>query len=340
LPVRPAVPVTLGPAVARQDNINVRGRAAIDADVVTRLKRDERVTVLEEITLPKPRPDEPDKWVRIALPSGLGVWVHGDYLDPVKHTVKATRLNLRSGPGENYSILGRLEQGAVVKPIETKGDWIKIETPAEASAFVAAHLLAPAPAAAPPVVAMTAPTPSVASPAPVVAPPPMEVPPVEAPATIALPDDVPTVTATTGQPIPVLPEVTPPPPVVETNLPVPAPPPVEPTVSVTGPPVIVPPIAEPEPAVMEEPVAPEVYIPRIVTREGLVKRSASIQAPSYFELESLDTRKTINYLHSTNANVLLRDYRGQRIIVTGEEILDERWPHTPVISVDTIRAMP
>jgi hypothetical protein len=78
-----------------------------------------------------------------------------------------------------------------------------------------------------------------------------------------------------------------------------------------------------------------------VSREGVVKRSVSVQAPTVFTLAALDTGRTINYVYSaTNSNVVLKDFFGQRVIVTGEELLDERWPNTPVITVDTIEAVP
>lgn len=84
----------------------------------------------------------------------------------------------------------------------------------------------------------------------------------------------------------------------------------------------------------------ETSIKRIVTREGIVKGSASIQAPSYFVLRSLDNNKTINYLYSPETNVVLREYHLQRVLVTGEEVLDERWPNTPVINIDSIQTVP
>ena len=66
----------------------------------------------------------------------------------------------------------------------------------------------------------------------------------------------------------------------------------------------------------------------------------SIQAPTYFALQSLDTGKMINYLYSPSTNLMLKDFMGKRIIVTGEEVLDERWPNTPVINVDALQAVP
>jgi hypothetical protein len=90
------------------------------------------------------------------------------------------------------------------------------------------------------------------------------------------------------------------------------------------------------PAVPEE----EAFVKRVVSREGVVKRSMSIQAPTYFALQSLDTGKTINYLYSPTTNLVLKDFSGKRIMVTGEELLDERWPNIPVINVDTLQAVP
>ncbi len=93
----------------------------------------------------------------------------------------------------------------------------------------------------------------------------------------------------------------------------------------------------PAPAVAPEEPKEEQLVKRVISREGVVKRSVSIQAPSYFVLESLDTGKTINYLHSTTTNLVLKDFRDQRIVVTGEEQLDERWPNTPVIYVESVQ---
>ncbi|MCI0747140.1 MAG: SH3 domain-containing protein [Verrucomicrobia subdivision 3 bacterium] len=295
-----------GPAIVSQRNVNVRGKPAINSEVLVRLNRGDRVNVLEEVTLSKPKANEPAKWAKVSLPTNAAVWAHASFIDPTQNTVKPRRLNLRSGPGENYSIIGRIERGAVVKPIDTKGDWVKLDPPAEAYGFIAAHLLAREPAA--PVIA-AAPTATPGTPAQP-APPPIETPVVTTPA----PAPAEPVVATPAAPTAATPA---PPPVIETPTPEPA---------VTPTPVP----SEPE----------ETLVKRIVTREGIVERSVSIQAPTYFILQSLENRRAINYLYSPATNVVLRDYFGQRIIVTGEESLDERWPNMPVIEVEKIEAVP
>ena len=93
------------------------------------------------------------------------------------------------------------------------------------------------------------------------------------------------------------------------------------------------------PAPVPEPVAPEPPPKRIVTREGVVGGTVSIQAPTYFELFSLDNGKPRDYLFSTSTNLVLKNYKGRTILVSGEEELDERWPNTPVLTIQRIQVV-
>ena len=321
-----------GPYVANQKNVNVRGQAAINSEVVVHLKKGDKVTVLEEVTLKKHGADEPGHWAKIALPAGAHVWVHSMFIDSTTKMVKSKKLNLRSGPGENYSVIGRIEQGAEIKEVETKGEWIKIEPPAGSYAFVAAHLITKeAPVATIAAASPAPPVPQPVNPRPVnprpIVPAPVPTPPtpgvVSEPVLVTTPPANPTIRPTPPAPTPVPPSVT---------APVPTPPPVD--LSSTTKPAVEKPAVETPAPVEEE------FVKRVVTREGLVRRSVSIQAPTYFVLESLSNGRTMNYLHATSTNLVLKEFHGQRVIVTGEEALDERWPHTPVIEVETLQAVP
>jgi hypothetical protein len=271
----------------------VRGQAKLKSEVVTRVTKGDTVTVIEEIVRNSSGPEEPSAWAKIVLPSTAHVWIHNDFVEPSNQTVKPKKLNLRSGPGENYSVIGLLHRGDVVKPITTKGNWTEIEPPAGAYAFMAAQFLkqeAPAPPA-PPVVPAAPPTPPETPPTPttVAAVPPVAPPPSEAPA-LPPPTEMPAVTnAMTETP--------------------------------------------PEPEVEEPPP------PRIVQREGIVRGMTSIQAPSKFVLISPEDRRDIDYLYTSSTNLDLRRYKGLRIIVTGEEGLDERWPNTPVLTIQKIQVV-
>src|SRR2546428_780503 len=79
------------------------------------------VTVIEEITRTNSGPDEPSAWAKILLPPNAHVWINGGFVDANK-AVKPKKLNLRAGPGENYSVLGQLQQGDNVTQLSAKGD--------------------------------------------------------------------------------------------------------------------------------------------------------------------------------------------------------------------------
>jgi uncharacterized protein YgiM (DUF1202 family) len=293
MPELKTVPLVAGPAVVVASNVNVRGQARLKSEVVTRVTKDQALTVLEEIVRNNSGPDEPSAWAKIVLPPGAHVWINTSFIDSANQTVKPKKLNLRSGAGENYSVIGLLKRGDAVKPITTKGDWTEIEAPTSAFAFVAAQYLkqgpaeAPAPTPPPPAPPEPTPMPTTVAAAPTVAPPPTEAPVVPAPT---------------------------------------EPPAVMPTPAPTPPPAAEPEVTEPPP-------------PRIVQREGLVRGMTSIQAPSKFVLVSPENGRDIDYLYTTSKELDLRRYKGMRIIVTGEEALDERWGNTPIITIQKIQVL-
>lgn len=278
-------PLVPGPASVVATNVNVRGRAGLIGEVLTKISQGDMVTVLEEITLKNSKDDEPSAWARIVLPPGAHVWVNTAFIDETTKTVKPRKLNLRGGPGENYSVIGTLVKGAAVKEVQAKGDWTEIEAPGAAFAFVAAQYLKQELPAAP-----------ASTPAPEPAP---------TPAPVTEPKPVATTTTDT------------------TPAPIPSPAPALPVVT-------------PEPA-----PAPTIDTnsPRIVQREGIVKGTWSIQAPTRFALTDLNSHKTINYLYTTSTNLDLRRWKGLHIVVTGEEGLDERWKNTPVLTIQRIQVI-
>ena len=206
----PTVTLSPGAAQVAVNDLNVRGQAGLKGEVVAHLKKGDVVAVMSQLNLDKHATGEPAQWAKIALPTSNHVWVNTKYIDAANKTVSAKKLNLRAGPGENFSVLGVVEQGTAVNVINTKGAWSEIEPPSTAYAFVAAMYLkqeasgnmaanlpassetTPAPAATPtsvpeaaPVVTTppattetTAPTATNPSPAPATTPPVVETAPV------------------------------------------------------------------------------------------------------------------------------------------------------------------
>jgi stage II sporulation protein P len=136
----PTITLTPGSAEVAAGNVNVRGQAGLKGEVIAHLSRGDTVNVLEQINLAKHTPDEPAQWVKISYPANGSVWVSAKYIDS-SDTVTTPKLNLRAGPGENYSVVGVLQHGDTVTQIETRGRWMKIEPPSNAFAFVAAMYL-------------------------------------------------------------------------------------------------------------------------------------------------------------------------------------------------------
>jgi len=296
------VPLVAGPAVVEANHVNVRGQPKLKSEVVTRLNKGQSVTVVEEIVHNNSGADEPSAWAKILLPTNTHVYVNSRYINGTNQTVLPKKLNLRSGPGENYSVLGTLVSGDAVKQTATKGDWLQIEPPANAYAFVASQFLKQeAPGA---VATTTEPTPAPATPTE----------PKPTPATVTEPPTI--AAAATENPTP---------------QPGAAPTPTE-TPSVTN--------ATPETAT--EPATPPAEEPppkRIVQREGKVRGTTSIQAPTKFALYSPENGRTIDYLYTSSPNLDLRRYKGLEIVVTGEESLEERWGNTPVITIQKIQVL-
>ncbi len=135
------VTLVAGPATVTADNVNLRGQAGLQGEVVGHVKKGDLVTVISEISLDKPKAGEPAQWAKIALPSGTKVWIDSKFVDTTNKVVSVKKLNLRGGPGENYSVLGLLQKGDTFTEVASKGDWTQIETPASAFAFVAAGFL-------------------------------------------------------------------------------------------------------------------------------------------------------------------------------------------------------
>jgi len=339
-------------ATVKRDRVNVRGQPSLFGEVITQLRKDETVVILEEIKLAKPKAGEPAEWAKIQMPANTPVWVNATYIDPTKKTVTARRLNLRAGPGENFSVVGRLTKDAEVKEIRVVDDWMEIETPPDAYAFVACELLekkAPAEPAPPPSEApKTEPAPEVkpAPSAPTPAPPEKAAEPTPTPApggeapvapsagAPAAPDTAKAAEkelilareqkAAETAPAPVVREETP---LITEAAPAPSP-------------LITQAAPAPSPASAEAAPAPSQVAKRIVRREGIVKSTLSIQAPTQFELVSADTGKAINYLHAKAPEQKFKTFKGRRVIVTGEELIDPRWPKTPVLAVETIELTP
>lgn len=371
--------------VVKAERVNVRTQPNILSEVVSQVNTGDKVQVIETVVHENPIPGNPREWYRIGIPQGAVLWVAGDYVDATNQTVTASRLNVRAGPSESYTIVARLNRGDKVERIKESGGWISIKPPAAAFAYVAKSLVdlneepAQTPAVTPPVLPETSTSED------------NEVTPV---LIVDNPDSGETKiiksTVEGNQPdndeLPLVQDdkqETPPAPVstenLENNNTIEN---VQPEVNnelqvsnlenepslfdqVENSPL---PVVEEESGlkpietgellndpdgqvrlpsevvIAENPSDPLEKLRRIVTREGIVRRSRSIQSPTYHRLEDPVTHKTMNYLYTGRLHLHtapslkdLKPYEGYRIRVTGQESVDPRWPRIPVIEIEKLK---
>ena len=308
------------PAVVTGDRVNVRSRPSVArGEVVTQLARGQRVIVFEE-GLPAAGPREPvTEWTRIELPAGCPVWVSARHVAMPAGTVRIPRLNVRAGPSEDYGVLGVVAQGSTLQVVEERDGWLSIKAPLGLSGYLASSFVE---ATEPPPATPGAPAPAPAgsstnTSAAVPAPPPTEA--------------TPQADAPAPTPAPAL-DASPPLAGREPASPASAPTATEPapvTAAGTGGP------APLWPADVE--ISPE---PRIVHREGRVRSTLSVHAPTPFELVPSAGGRRMNYLLPLSTNIPIRRFRGQRVRVSGEEYLDPFWHDAPVIVVRDIKLAP
>jgi len=340
-------------ATIKADRTNLRAKPAFDGEVLATLQKGDTVTVLGQV--PGTGTDgKPRDWTKVALPKRAQVWVYAPLVDEKTKVVKGKSLNLRAGPGKNYSELGELKQGASVTIIREMEGWLQIEPPTDTFAFVAASLIELPPASSTGVLAKKTGQ---------VGLPENNSTPVAATESKPLPAQAqPVATETVKQPAP---EPVPEPakPVVTEPVPAPAPVPVVVTPIYSNPTPTIAPVPETNsPLSLSTPKAPRKFLryqpparsvptdkdfvpaienaeakPREVLREGKVGRAWNVQAPGHLELVSLRDEGTLDFLYCDNPEIDLTKFRNQRVIVTGEEWRDSRWK-TPLLKVKSIQS--
>ena len=149
-------PVGVYRAEVTADRVNVRARPSLQAEVIGQLNRGEQVKVVGEILTLKNQEKEPKiLWRLIQLPSRFHVWVYASYVDPATGEVKASKLNVRSGPSFLHAVVGRVPKGTRLKILGRQGIWLRIQPPEGTYGYVYDAYLRPLegetlPAAPPP----------------------------------------------------------------------------------------------------------------------------------------------------------------------------------------------
>ncbi|MFM8360161.1 MAG: SH3 domain-containing protein, partial [Verrucomicrobiota bacterium] len=277
-------------AVVRASGLNLRSLPSLDAPVLGKLQAGEEVELIAEVDgTDKGAP--PRRWARISTTGKAGrpVWASTRFIDP-NGVVSASTLKLRSGPGPQFSEVGLLRQGDRVAVAETRDGWNRLED-SDWVGYVALEFLQ----------VTAAPTPALATlPAEVVPSAPAPTAPPAPPADGEIRD------LTGGRPVP-----PPAPPARAAVPPAPVPPPAAETAAIsTIPGNVVTLPSQPE-------IIYEAKKPRIVLRDGIVRRSLSPKKPTFYELRSHRGEGVLNLLVSDDPALNLDAWLGRRATVTG-----------------------
>ena len=327
-------------AVTRADRVNVRALPSKQSEVLGSLPKGQVVTVLGTTN---GAPEEATTWTEIALPEQVGVWVYGPLIDTKNSVVKAKKANLRAGPGTNYSEMGEVSQGAPVTVIRKVDEWYQVSAPPGAHAYVAGNLLETVPGSPatetvvkrtnPMVIPPLAMAPSIAR---------TSVPPMSGTLT---PENDPRVlaqkTAVTEVPKVV---IDPAPPLVKE---------VQPEIAAETLPAVAATVRQTTvtttttvtkagsyEALGTAAQPPVVYNDQVrqVFREGTVARSFNPKTPSFYELQSLRSGEGLqDYLITDDPAVVLKNFKGHHVFVTGEEYVDPSYGKVPIIRVKSIK---
>lgn len=116
-------------AKVKSDRVNLRAKADLQSETVGQLSLDQMLTVLSI----------EDLWVQVVPPESTDFWVHKEFV--VEDTVLVNRLNVRSGAGINYNVVGTFAKGDKVERRGSFGEWLKVAAPANASLWVSRDLV-------------------------------------------------------------------------------------------------------------------------------------------------------------------------------------------------------
>ncbi|MDO9542376.1 MAG: SH3 domain-containing protein [Kiritimatiellia bacterium] len=113
-----------------KDNTNLRAKPALNVEVAGQMSANQELTVKSMDA----------EWVEVVAPTNIDFWVLGDYLrDGI--VVCRRMVNVRAGPGINFSVVGQMTNNVKVDVRGSHADWVKIAPPESCSLWVSRFLV-------------------------------------------------------------------------------------------------------------------------------------------------------------------------------------------------------
>ena len=116
----------------RNDNVNVRAGDNINFESLCQLKKGDPIKIIGRRY----------SWFKIKLPRDAYAYIKTDYVDLSQEKnrgiVKASRVNIRVGPGTKYSIMGQVSAPEELNVLGEEDGWYKIEPPNQTAGWIKA----------------------------------------------------------------------------------------------------------------------------------------------------------------------------------------------------------
>lgn len=97
--------------------------------------------------IPTQNPFQKGNWIKVKDFENDSGWVYKDYVSSKPHMIvkvnkgKKKKINLRSGPGVKYKIVGKAYYGVVFETLEQKKGWAKIKHESGLTGWIKRSLL-------------------------------------------------------------------------------------------------------------------------------------------------------------------------------------------------------
>lgn len=124
--------------------VNLRAKPMLTVEVAGQVEQGTLLNVKSMTT----------EWVEVEPPEEIGFWIHRDYV--TENRITGRDVNVRAGPGKNFSIVGMLDSGDAVETRDTHAEWVKIAPVARCSLWVHRSLVEPVAAPAAPAIEVAA----------------------------------------------------------------------------------------------------------------------------------------------------------------------------------------
>ena len=131
-----------GKGVVTAERVNLRTRASLyDSQAFAKVNTGDSLVILEQIEVNSPSSEGLSQWLRVGVPKHIPLWISSKYVDKPSGSVTVNRLNIRVGPGVEHQVIGQLMQGDVITSVKEAGDWVGIEPPEQAVAYIASQFV-------------------------------------------------------------------------------------------------------------------------------------------------------------------------------------------------------